>query len=207
MLQRLLEPQDWEQYLIASLRATERYQTCPQKGCGSIVYLEEVSGERTEEEAQATKSRFEPGFQTSVRCPDCKKSFCMVCCQAAHPRYTCEKARERRLAKSGSAPLDEASACQALLRAQGLDVRPCPRCGHGICKASEDDCDHMMCVRCKKEFCWSCSADRCVILHHGNHYHMPHCRFFAAYGGPVEFLPERCRDCRERGKACKPPRC
>mmetsp|Transcript_129386 Transcript_129386/g.374696 ORF Transcript_129386/g.374696 Transcript_129386/m.374696 type:complete len:397 (+) Transcript_129386:59-1249(+) len=212
-LQRLLEPQDWELYLVTTLRATQRYQNCPHEGCGAMVYLEEaMSLAQSPAAFVPTPSLpvprgfwFEPGLKTSVRCPDCKKSFCVVCCQSAHPRYTCEDARRRRLAKGVTAKADDSSACYALLRAQGLDVKPCPRCGHAICKANEEDCDHMTCSRCKKEFCWSCLADREVIFHHGNHYHAPQCRFFAAYKGAPEFLPERCRQCQARGKACTPP--
>jgi len=79
----------------------------------------------------------------------------------------------------------------------------CPSCGNACIKEDGDSCDHMTCL-CGKEFCWTCLADRDVILHHGNHYHKRHCRFFVAYDGPAEFV-SKCSACKKRGKACMPP--
>jgi len=83
----------------------------------------------------------------------------------------------------------------------------CPRC-RVMVEKSGDGCEHMRCWQCGFEFCWLCLADRAVIYAHGNHYHRPNCRLYAAYSGPdaVEYLPKRCQRCALRGSACQAPR-
>lgn len=87
-----------------------------------------------------------------------------------------------------------------------LGVKACPRCRVACEKIDDDSCDHMTCSNCRFEFCWTCMADRRVILAHGNHYHRPSCKFYAAYNGPdaIEHLPNRCKRCAKRGVACRP---
>lgn len=194
-LSALLSAREFEEYLLVSLRATRRFRTCPRADCGTAVYIEEDATRQTNRGVA-----FEPGLASAVRCPQCKNSFCMVCAGAAHPKHTCEEARrkadkrgQRQLVLDGYLP-------------QGLAVKPCPRCGASICKSSEDDCDHMTCSECKKEFCWTCFEDRDVILHHGNHYHTRSCRHYAAYDGPMEFLPNKCTECHRTGRPCRPLR-
>lgn len=198
ILSTLLSTKEFELYVLSSLRETKRFQNCPTLGCGTAVYLEVPRPKGGA--ASTAESTFEPGLATAVRCPECRKSFCLVCSQSAHPRYTCEEARYRRQKKLGGG-----SVLQEPL-AEGLDIKPCPRCGANICKAFDGDCDHMTCSQCSKEFCWSCFADREVIYHHGNHYHKAYCRFYAAYKGPLEFLPDKCRECKRTGQPCKPSR-
>uniref|UniRef100_A0A7S1WGS6 RING-type domain-containing protein n=1 Tax=Alexandrium catenella TaxID=2925 RepID=A0A7S1WGS6_ALECA len=84
-----------------------------------------------------------------------------------------------------------------------FDLKVCPRCRHAVEKEDEDSCDHMTCI-CGHEFCWSCLADRNLILHHGNHFHNPGCRFWREYNGPLEFVKD-CPKCKRTGRPCKPP--
>eukprot|EP00415_Alexandrium_ostenfeldii_P003986 UN3986 len=86
-----------------------------------------------------------------------------------------------------------------------LNLKRCPRCRAPVEKLDDESCDHMTCLQCRHEFCWSCMADRVAIYAHGNHFHRPRCRFFAAYSGPPEYIPDRCRRCAHRGAACTPP--
>lgn len=86
-----------------------------------------------------------------------------------------------------------------------LGIKACPRCRAMVEKQDDESCDHMTCAQCKHEFCWSCLADRSVIYAHGNHFHRPSCRFYATYGGPAEYLPDKCRRCAHRGVPCTPP--
>lgn len=194
LAERLLNPREFELYLMLNLRATKRYETCPHKGCGAGIVIDDAVSEAWEKSKSGQDARFQPGLATALRCPRCTKTFCMICFHAAHPRHTCEEARRKRPAQIGGGD------------AEGLDARGCPRCGTGICKANESDCDHMTCSHCKKEFCWSCSADRQVIYAHGNHHHFPSCRFYAAYDGPSEHKPQQCPECRRLERACKPPK-
>jgi len=198
-MQRLLSAKDFERYLLSTLRATQRLQTCPAPGCGATVYLEEALAEQLAEKRKQ-RGRDEPGLETAVRCPACSKHLCLVCGQRAHPKYTCEKARQGRLARQ-----PEASAAAAVVSVDGMVIKRCPRCTVSIMKANDDDCDHMICTNCRKEFCWQCFADREVIYEHGNHYHKRSCKFFAAFGGAPQYMPKRCKQCAKRGKACLPP--
>lgn len=87
--------------------------------------------------------------------------------------------------------------------AEDFGFKHCPQCKNACMKEDEDSCDHMTCI-CGKEFCWTCLADRDVILQHGNHYHKRDCRFFMSYDGPTEYIT-KCPVCTKSGKPCVPP--
>mmetsp|Transcript_76331 Transcript_76331/g.220571 ORF Transcript_76331/g.220571 Transcript_76331/m.220571 type:complete len:224 (+) Transcript_76331:196-867(+) len=195
-LQGLLEPRAFAQLLLASLRATHRLQTCPEPSCGASVYLEEIVAEQLTSK-RLQRGREEPGLGSTVRCPACSNNFCLICGQHSHPRFTCEQARRGRARRQ-----PESSDTADYESLEGLCVKPWPRCREGICKANEDDCDHMVCRNCKKEFCWQCFADREVISAHGNHFHERHCKFFAAFSGPPEYRPNSCPECKLLKRAC-----
>ncbi|UJR34448.1 hypothetical protein I4U23_021855 [Adineta vaga] len=57
--------------------------------------------------------------------------------------------------------------------------KKCPNCPFQIEK--NDGCDHMICVKCHYEFCWSCLADYQRIRQDGNHRHHPNCKHYAPY--------------------------
>ncbi|CAF0966076.1 unnamed protein product [Rotaria sp. Silwood1] len=57
--------------------------------------------------------------------------------------------------------------------------KKCPHCPYQIEK--NDGCDHMICIKCRHEFCWSCLADFQPIRKDGNHRHDPTCKHYAAY--------------------------
>lgn len=57
--------------------------------------------------------------------------------------------------------------------------KKCPKCPYHIEK--NDGCDHMKCIKCKHEFCWSCLADFQPIRRDGNHRHKSTCKHYAAY--------------------------
>jgi hypothetical protein len=44
-----------------------------------------------------------------------------------------------------------------------------------------DGCDHMICMKCLYEFCWSCLADYNAIRQDGDHRHDSKCKHYAAY--------------------------
>ena len=57
--------------------------------------------------------------------------------------------------------------------------KKCPHCPYQIEK--NDGCDHMTCIMCHHEFCWSCLADFQPIRQDGNHRHNKTCKHYAAY--------------------------
>ena len=57
------------------------------------------------------------------------------------------------------------------------NTKTCPNCPHQIEK--NDGCDHMTCIKCHHEFCWSCLADYHRIRRDGNHRHDRHCKHYA----------------------------
>jgi hypothetical protein len=56
---------------------------------------------------------------------------------------------------------------------------PCPRCGVMISK--NGGCEHMMCGRCKHEFCWFCLGPYYGYLHSNTLQFCPY-RYFAVVG-------------------------
>jgi len=172
---RLLDKKDLDKYLMLALFSNPRYMVCP--NCKENLFSEVV-----------------PPCAETARCPKCSFVFCTDCRCSPHPSMTCEEAmkkQEAELVEKGEA------------LAEG--VKACPRCMAPVYKEDDGSCDHMTCAKCKHEYCWACLADRTVIFAHGNHYHMPSCKFFAQYDGPDEYLPTRCVRCKLRGSVCRKP--
>eukprot|EP00928_Gymnodinium_smaydae_P017434 TRINITY_DN1665_c2_g1_i2.p1 TRINITY_DN1665_c2_g1~~TRINITY_DN1665_c2_g1_i2.p1 ORF type:complete len:559 (+),score=77.10 TRINITY_DN1665_c2_g1_i2:88-1677(+) len=205
---RALEPEDHEHYLHLALWLNPRVEACP--FCHAMLFAESI-----------------PARGTHATCPSCYRDFCTDCrgpphagapCVArslalgeASPTAAAQPSRQRPPRRSGSGistgpheAAADAGAAELRSLARRSGWKRCPRCQAVVEKADEDSCDHMTCVRCSHEFCWSCLADRRVIYAHGNHFHRPGCRHFASYNGPPEYRPERCERCRLRGSACLP---
>lgn len=185
MAQDLLDPEEFDQYLLAALRATNRLYECP--ACAASIYIEEM--------ADAAKT-------ASLRCPQCSHRICTNCRSTWHPCSGCADEEKRicsRRQRDASRGFEEIS--------KALGFKRCPQCGAMCEKSDLKACDHMTCVMCDHHFCWTCLADRKVIAAHGNHFHSPsRCPFYAEYDGPLEFRPQKCHRCRARGRACTPPR-
>mmetsp|Transcript_55543 Transcript_55543/g.102760 ORF Transcript_55543/g.102760 Transcript_55543/m.102760 type:complete len:324 (+) Transcript_55543:47-1018(+) len=139
-----------------------------------------------------------PRGSVGTRCPSCQRRVCAHCGRTWSRLHSCE------LAADMAGELDKRLASLEFDSFAGaLGLKRCPACGSGCEKADQDSCDHMTCLNCRHEFCWTCLADRTVILHHGNHYHKPDCRF--NFGpGPTEWQP-KCPLCVRNGVACQPP--
>lgn len=54
--------------------------------------------------------------------------------------------------------------------------KKCPQCPYRIEK--NQGCDHMTCIKCRHEFCWSCLADYQPIRQQGSHRHLPTCKHY-----------------------------
>jgi len=186
VVRRLLDKKEFDKYLLVNLRVSGQLRDCPD--CGLQLFVEDL-----------VDASADP-LSASARCPECKSRFCTRCWTSLHPSTTCEEA----VAMLNRRRQKEAPKAFAKL-AQKLGLKKCPGCNSACEKSDEEACDHMTCS-CGFEFCWTCRADRKVIYAHGNHFHMPECRFHAAYDGPLEYKPEACERCSRRGRPCTPPR-
>jgi E3 ubiquitin-protein ligase RNF14 len=68
---------------------------------------------------------------------------------------------------------------KANLRWLNQNTKTCPNCPYQIEK--NNGCDHMTCIKCQYEFCWSCLANYDQIRREGNHRHNPNCKHYASY--------------------------
>jgi len=215
---RLLEPEDHERYLHMALWSNPQVEACPQ--CRSLLYSDGVPPSGSTATCPSCSFHF---------CTDCR---CMAhagaTCEAALKQQTEEPGVSAFAPSTSSRGATNATWISATCMQTGMKsvgtlsgkagewttrdlerfalqngMKVCPRCRAILEKADEDSCDHMTCAQCRHEFCWSCLADRRVIYAHGNHFHRPSCRFYSAYNGPNEYLPDRCVRCRLRGRACQ----
>jgi len=183
LARRLLRPEEFDQYLMVALRESKQVQACGV--CDTAVYIDDrFLGAHT---------------KAGIRCPGCRRCICVDCGLEFHPDCTCDVARKKHLDQQRRHADKQFEAY-----AQALGLKSCPQCGSACEKMDDRSCDHMTCPKCSHEFCWSCMANRVVIYHHGNHYHNPNCKFYAAYNGPSEFV-SKCPCCQQRGRACSPP--
>eukprot|EP00747_Dinoflagellata_sp_TGD_P218722 gnl/TRDRNA2_/TRDRNA2_90930_c0_seq1.p1 gnl/TRDRNA2_/TRDRNA2_90930_c0~~gnl/TRDRNA2_/TRDRNA2_90930_c0_seq1.p1 ORF type:complete len:408 (-),score=57.76 gnl/TRDRNA2_/TRDRNA2_90930_c0_seq1:38-1261(-) len=188
--QKLLDGNYFDKFLLASMHRDGKIKECPNEKCNTIVWV-----------ARAKASV--PSGDLSVRCPECRWNFCSSCGAAWHDFHhgrTCQE-----VAKIIADRRQQEADREFKELCKDKNWKVCPGCSQVVEKMDEEACDHMRCLVCKTEFCWSCLADRDVIYAHGNHYHRPTCRFYAAYHGPLEFLPQKCKFCKQNGKPCEPP--
>jgi len=196
LVQALLGHSEFQKYLVLALKAECYVHDCPM--CDQLVCVNDL--EPPAMGGPGNTSANGAFRSVAIRCASCKHRFCAACALEWHPRSNCDEARQRVRRRNQR----EASGKFAKL-AMELGLKDCPQC-HTPCEKSDPDaCDHMTCVNCTFEFCWSCLADRSVVYAHGNHFHYKDCRFHSPYDGEKEFLPERCVRCKKFGLACTPP--
>lgn len=103
-----------------------------------------------------------------VTCQRCQQKTCFKHKIPWHGGLTC---------KQYDAQCDKQ--IQASLKWITQYTKQCSKCRFRIEK--NDGCDHMTCIKCGYEFCWSCLADFNSIRKDGNHRHDPSCKHYAAY--------------------------
>jgi len=192
LAERLLSKLSLKRYLMLKLCGTN-LQTCP--NCFTDVFAEGQGNQANHHK----HARDDKG--AGVKCPKCSASFCMACGMPWGKDHHCEQAQQamaEKMKERGQAELG------AIVMQCGL--KPCPGCG--VFCEKLDGCDHVICG-CKHEFCWTCMADRQPIAAHGNHFHLPTCPFYAAEymssKTQERYLPDKCNQCKKRGRACSPP--
>ncbi|KAF1913792.1 hypothetical protein BDU57DRAFT_456246 [Ampelomyces quisqualis] len=77
------------------------------------------------------------------RCKSCRKTHCVACGVAWHRGETCAQHQDRYKAQDA-----------ASRRVVAQTTKKCPGCA--CCIEKSFGCDHMLCSRCRLEFCWQC---------------------------------------------------
>ncbi|KAL4455066.1 hypothetical protein ABPG74_006448 [Tetrahymena malaccensis] len=132
----------------------------------------------------------------------CKSKVCSKCKQLYHPDTKCQSQIKEMIDQIG-AYREQQTTENAML------FRFCPVCFQFAFK--DEGCDHVTCIKCKSDFCFSCSAPRPSILGHGNHYHRQQCRYFGEYkdqkGNKVdnELNLKKCDQCQKTKQPCQRP--
>lgn len=107
---------------------------CPGVGCDRIAWA-------------ATASVMEQDGNIA-NCDGCCTSFCMVCGEEPHAPSGCKD-----LAQWNEKCRNESETANWML----ANTKECPKCRTRIEK--NQGCNHIVCQRCKHEFCWICRGD------------------------------------------------
>ena len=92
-------------------------------------------------------------------CLSCKKKTCRLCGKLPHPG-ACEE-RQKLLTSLN------------LIESFGV----CPNCL--LLWGKDEHCDYVICIQCKIEFCFTCSALRDPTMKHGSQHHRKHCPHYS----------------------------
>ncbi|CAF1100294.1 unnamed protein product [Adineta steineri] len=103
-----------------------------------------------------------------VTCFNCHQKTCFTHKVKWHEGLTCE-------AYDKNVDLNDESSRRWIVE----NSKKCPKCPYQIEKS--DGCDHIKCIKCHHEFCWSCLADFQPIRQYGNHRHNQNCKHYAPY--------------------------
>lgn len=126
-------------------------------------------------------------------CPECDAQTCIKCKELRHDGKVCTALVGKMLSELGN--LDENR------------LRVCPFCLEPYLK--NQNCEHVTCLKCKNDWCFTCSVDRGPILSHGNHFHRRECKLFKPWEGNneklIEFDPAKCERCRKTNNPCQRP--
>ena len=107
-------------------------------------------------------------MNTIVTCYHCRQKTCFIHKVKWHEGMTCDEYTQ-------SLDQDQNTSRQWIVE----NCKKCPNCPYEIQKT--DGCDHMTCIKCRHEFCWSCLADFQPIRQEGNHRHRSTCKYHFAY--------------------------
>eukprot|EP00931_Biecheleriopsis_adriatica_P105617 TRINITY_DN80178_c0_g1_i2.p1 TRINITY_DN80178_c0_g1~~TRINITY_DN80178_c0_g1_i2.p1 ORF type:complete len:218 (+),score=19.28 TRINITY_DN80178_c0_g1_i2:51-704(+) len=148
-------------------------------------------------------ARQRPGL-LAVDCTRCRALFCAGCGELWTRYHNCESHALLATNDKFQARVEQYSSSYVNVVQPLPHFKICPGCACPLEKDDPDACDHMKCYNCRKEFCWTCMADRDVIKAHGNHYHDPSCRFYFEFDGIDEYKRD-CWKCRKYGFCCPRP--
>ncbi|BDA50235.1 probable Ankyrin repeat and IBR domain-containing protein 1 [Coccomyxa sp. Obi] len=149
--QRLLSKSQKERYeqLLAQNYADTNpaIKWCPRAGCGRCLTVDARVGA-----ADGVAAAAGSGRALDVRC-SCGHAFCFSCLRAPHEPATCAAVREWETLVAVVNKEEKERADCWLAR----NTKPCGGCGAPIQK--NGGCNHMVCSRCRRHFCWVCGGD------------------------------------------------
>ncbi|KAF2424513.1 hypothetical protein EJ08DRAFT_700726 [Tothia fuscella] len=123
-------------------------------------------------ECKSGQLHFEGDNTPVVRCDTCGHKAYFTHKVSWHEGESCTQYEQR--VKSGPTSAEEQASIDEIARV----AKRCPLCKSPIEKAG--GCDHMKCIQCKYEFCFSCLANYQEIRHVGNSAHNECCKFYVS---------------------------
>ncbi|KAJ4367043.1 hypothetical protein N0V83_007573 [Neocucurbitaria cava] len=131
---------EYDDHLVKYLLwSDESYIACLSEACG-IYFSKEACNDGA-------------NSKPKVACPYCAYEICLKCNRPwnNHDSGGCDEARK-----------EEDKLSEEALKSLG--AKPCPNCGVNIEK--NGGCDHMICQRCRENFCWQCLAPYSPYMQH-----------------------------------------
>ena len=110
---------------------TDEVTFCPTPGCNYICFFD--------------KDEFH------LKCPLCKKEYCLKCQTEWHEFSTCQEYQSQKKEKENDIKFED--------YVKGSNFKQCPNCKRWIEKIS--GCNHMTCT-CGNYFCYGCGKNNCI---------------------------------------------
>ena len=110
---------------------TNEVTFCPTPGCSYICFY--------------NKDEFH------LKCPLCKKEYCLKCQTEWHQFATCQEYQSQKKEKENDVKFEE--------YVKGSNFKQCPNCKRWIEKT--EGCNNMVCL-CGNNFCYGCGKNRCI---------------------------------------------
>lgn len=184
---------------------------CPENSCRRPIEYSSICNKIPQDIFEKFEKKMLIGLHNLVDCPRCNSRYSLP---PDRPEFFCENCSLGFCSKCLRPPHPSIADCSQVDHAQimkfleneGSSVSECPGCYRPYTK--DNSCDHVKCTfpECGIEFCFSCSCLREPTLEHGNHFHRPDCRFYAAYDGEDLPRPNSCRECAKTpGQLCPRP--
>lgn len=148
-----LAPSLFERHLAkrvnTMLEISPKWKWCPADQCKLV-----VKGTTLQDSSKIHYAENSGGVQPLPVVCVCGTMWCFKCQKDAHWPATCEEAQEFRQKNASYARFATRKEKELITSVQ---VKRCPSCYYPVEKGL--GCNHMTCILCRKEFCWSCLGD------------------------------------------------
>lgn len=131
------------------LEMSPKWKWCPADRCKLVVNATTI-----QDSSKTCYAEHSGSVQPMPVACVCGTMWCFKCQEDAHWPATCEEAREFRQKNASYARFATRKEKELITSVQ---VKRCPSCYYPVEKGL--GCNHMTCIFCRKEFCWSCLQD------------------------------------------------